>query len=113
MLQHEGHCYIFDKTSKSDHELLFWRCERKQVCKARLHSKHNDILKVVNEHSHEAAPHGLDYRTGASSLKNRIQVCFSLFKNIYCRRKGNTKLYKLKNYKPIYKYKYFSDNISA
>ena len=29
-------------------------------------------------------------------------------KNIYCRLQGNTKLYKLKNYKPIYKYKYFS-----
>ena len=28
-------------------------------------------------------------------------------KNIYCRRQGNTKLYKLKNYKPVYKYEYF------
>ena len=30
--------------------------------------------------------------------------------NFYCRIQGNTKLYKLKNYKPIYKYKYFSGN---
>ena len=33
-------------------------------------------------------------------------------KNIYCRKQGNTKLYKLKNYKPIYKHKYFSGNIN-
>ena len=29
--------------------------------------------------------------------------------NIYHRIKGNTKLYKLKNYKPIYKYEHLYD----
>ena len=28
-------------------------------------------------------------------------------KNIYCRIQGNIKLYKVKNYKPTYKYEYF------
>ena len=33
-------------------------------------------------------------------------------RNIYCTKQDNTKLYKLKKYKPIYKYKYFSGNIN-
>ena len=73
MLKPEGHCYIFDEASKSDPEILFWRCERKDVCKARLHYKTNKILKVLNEHSHEIAPHIIDYRTVATSLKNRAE----------------------------------------
>ena len=73
MLKHEGHCYIFDKASKSDPEIMFWRCERKHVCKARLHFKNNEILKVLNKHSHETAPHRIDYRTVATSLKNRAE----------------------------------------
>ena len=41
-----------------------------------------------------------------------MTICYKN-ENIYCRIQGNTKLYKLKNYKPIYKYKYFSGNLKA
>ena len=36
-----------------------------------------------------------------------MNICYKN-ENIYCRIQGNTKLYKLENYKPIYKYEYFS-----
>ena len=52
---HKGFLYVFDSTSKDDKELQFWRCEQKNRCKARLHTKAGKVQKELNSHSHEAS----------------------------------------------------------
>lgn len=51
-LLHEGFLFTFDKLSK-DHSKKFWRCELKNICKARLHTTNdNVIINEVNQHCH-------------------------------------------------------------
>ena len=51
---HNGFLDVFDKTSKTDNELKYWRCEQKNRCKARLHTKVGEVVRELNSHSHEA-----------------------------------------------------------
>ena len=51
---HTGFLYVLDKTSKTDDELKYWRCEQKNRCKARLHTKGGEVMRELNSHSHEA-----------------------------------------------------------
>ena len=43
--------YIYDK-QRIHGELTHWQCEKKGVCKARLHTKEMSIMKRTNEHLH-------------------------------------------------------------
>lgn len=49
---YKGFIYNFDKCSKSDDALKFWRCEQMGRCKGRIHTKSGEVIKVVNGHSH-------------------------------------------------------------
>ena len=46
--------YVFDKCSKMDETVKFWRCEQRGRCNRRIHTKNNMVIKEVNIHSHEA-----------------------------------------------------------
>lgn len=50
---HEGFLFVFDKRS-ADLSTKFWRCEFKNVCKARLHTStvSGQVVKVINDHNH-------------------------------------------------------------
>lgn len=50
---YEGNAYVFDKFS-ADHSTKFWRCERKNECKARLHTStdNGQVLMQKNQHNH-------------------------------------------------------------
>ena len=51
----EGFYYNFDKVSKSDPALNFWKCEeydKKGKCKARLHINKERVVKRQGEHNH-------------------------------------------------------------
>ena len=50
--QHNGFLYIFEKPSKRNPHLLFWRCEQVGRCSARLHKNDGAVVKEVNVHSH-------------------------------------------------------------
>ena len=41
-----------DGSSKVNPRLLFWRCVRKPVCEARLHTINSQLGQRMNEHSH-------------------------------------------------------------
>jgi len=51
----DGYLYVCDKCSRSGQSLLFWRCELKNECKGRVHTKNNEAAKKVNEHCHCAS----------------------------------------------------------
>ena len=51
----EGFYYNFDKVSKTDTNLTFWKCEdydKQAKCKARLHINGEEVVKSAGEHNH-------------------------------------------------------------
>ena len=39
---YEGHLFVFDKFSKIDNNIKFWRCDQGSRCNARIHTKFGD-----------------------------------------------------------------------
>ena len=70
---HDGYIYVLDKCSKSDPMVLFWRCELKNICKGRIHTKNNEVLKKVNEHCHSASAVEVKVACIKTSLKRKTQ----------------------------------------
>ncbi|XP_068205453.1 uncharacterized protein [Palaemon carinicauda] len=52
---HDGFIYIFDKSSKSDPSIKFWRCEQRGRCNGRIHTRKSNVIKNMNEHTHSAS----------------------------------------------------------
>jgi hypothetical protein len=46
-LTYEGYSYRFDKRSRDDPELLFWR--RDQKCKAMIHTRNGEVIRKVGD----------------------------------------------------------------
>ena len=59
--------YIYDK-QRIHGELTHWQCEKKGVCKARLHTKEMSIMKQTNEHLH-----GPDYHL-VTCLETKVGI---------------------------------------
>ena len=70
---HNGFLYVFDKTSKTDNELKYWRCEQKNRCKARLHTKAGEMVRELNSHSHEACAAQVEVALVKTMIKRRAQ----------------------------------------
>ena len=66
---HNGYLFIFDKLSKKDPIIKFWRCKRKNNCKARIRTKDDVVITEINEHSH-----------GASAASVEIAAIKTIFK---------------------------------
>ena len=47
----DGYIYVLDRLGADD-ITEFWRCERRRLCKARIHVANGEIVKRINEHSH-------------------------------------------------------------
>lgn len=71
-LTHEGHIYIFDKGS-ADGQTEFWRCERKDTCKGRVHVREARVCKIVNGHSHDTCAAKIEADTAITSMKRRAE----------------------------------------
>lgn len=53
---YENYVYTFDRSSGDD-DIQFWRCQAKSFnCKARLHTRNAEVIKIMNSHNHECAP---------------------------------------------------------
>ena len=66
----DGYIYIFDRHG-SDNITEFWRCERRRLCKARIHVKNGEIVKNINGHSHNADPAQVEKGKIISKIKLR------------------------------------------
>ena len=67
-----GFIYLFDKLS-SDSLKNFWRCKYKRECKARVHTGIDslEILKRINEHTHDSEAAKFEAMVAINRLKNR------------------------------------------
>ena len=66
--QHNGFVYIFEKPSKRNQDLLFWRCEQVGRCSARLHTHHGAVVKEVNVHSHNPCAASVEAAKAATKI---------------------------------------------
>ena len=51
LLVHSGYAYTVDKAGKDGVE--YWRCERRKACKGRCKTVDGEVVKTVNDHTHE------------------------------------------------------------
>ncbi|KAK4876031.1 hypothetical protein RN001_012453 [Aquatica leii] len=68
----DGYIYVFDKMSK-DNVTKFWRCEQKGRCKARLHTKGKEVIKKVNNHSHDTSAAKIEKDKVITAIKRRAE----------------------------------------
>ncbi|KAE9525972.1 hypothetical protein AGLY_013914 [Aphis glycines] len=68
----DGFIYLFDKLS-ADSLKRFWRCKYKRECKARVHTGIDslDVLKRINEHTHDSEAAKVEATVAINRLKNR------------------------------------------
>ena len=52
---HKAYLFVFDKQSKKDPGIKFWRCERMNNCKACTHTKDDVVITEIHQHSHGAS----------------------------------------------------------
>ncbi|KAM7309895.1 hypothetical protein ISCGN_006878 [Ixodes scapularis] len=62
------------KSGSELHKMTYWQCSRKLECKARAHTIDEEVVKLINEHSH--APSRLDQeaKLAYSSMKERART---------------------------------------
>ena len=70
---HNGFLYVFDKISKTDNELKYWRCEQNNLCKARVHTKAGEVVRKLNSHSHEACAAQVEIALMKTKIKRRAE----------------------------------------
>ncbi|XP_064117591.1 uncharacterized protein LOC135223014 [Macrobrachium nipponense] len=68
---HNGYLFVFDQRSKKDTSIKFWRCENKNECKARIHTKNDEVTKELNHHSHGSSALSVEVAEIKTSLKRR------------------------------------------
>ena len=69
-----GFINVFDKCSKIDETVKFWRCEQRGRCNGRIHTRNNTVIKEVNTHSHKANAVVVEVAEVKTSLK-RFMEC--------------------------------------
>ena len=74
----DGFLYIFDKYN-SEHNIKFWRCERKEECRGRIHTDlNNNFLKMVNNHIHDANIAKVEAQKIVTGIKRRAMESMEL-----------------------------------
>ncbi|MCP3665952.1 MAG: hypothetical protein GY696_26220, partial [Gammaproteobacteria bacterium] len=70
----ENYVYLKEKLS-SDGERIFWRCERKGTCRARIHTdaESGRILKHIYDHGHAADCARVEVLRSIEHLKERAE----------------------------------------
>ena len=70
---HDGFLYIFDKYSKTDISVKFWRCEQLGRCKGRIHTKDGQYLREVTKHSHDSSAVSIEVAAVMTQVKHRAE----------------------------------------
>ena len=69
----QGFIYTLNRKS---HDVEYWVCEKRGTCKARLHTRNDQVVKptdpseIPSEHSHSSDVNRVDMLKGYSNLKN-------------------------------------------
>ena len=70
---HDGYLYIFDKISKTDSNLMFWRCDQLGRCKVRIHTRFGNVVKFLNTHTHDSSPIKVEVERTTTKIKTRLE----------------------------------------
>ncbi|GCC35685.1 hypothetical protein chiPu_0014172 [Chiloscyllium punctatum] len=70
---HDGFIYIFDKLSKSDSSIKFWRCEQRGRSNGRIHTKSGTVIKTINGHTHSPSAASDQVAKLKTSLKRHAE----------------------------------------
>lgn len=70
---HDGYLFVFEKFSKVDNDLMFWRCDEMGRCKARIHTRLGMVVKEINSHTHDSSSIKVEVAKVTTKLKNRAQ----------------------------------------
>ena len=70
---HNGYLYIFDKMSKSDIAIKFWRCEQVGRCRGRIHTSDGEVVKEINTHSHISSAANIEVAAAITRVKRRAE----------------------------------------
>ena len=62
--------FIYGKQRRAG-EVIHWQCERRGVCKARIHTKGIQIIKRTNEHLHESDEHAVTCQDVMIGMKRK------------------------------------------
>jgi len=62
-----GPLYLFDKFL-ADGRIKFWRCDRKGVCKAWIHTADGRVVKRLNDHTHPGDATHIEVQKAVISL---------------------------------------------
>lgn len=68
----DGFIYIFDRMSACGSK-IFWRCERKDYCKARIHTQNGIVVKTINKHLHDSSAAKVEVDLAVTRMKRRIE----------------------------------------
>ena len=66
---------MFDNHSKKDPIIKFRQCERKNDCKARIHTEDDVVITEINEHLHGASASSVEISAIKTSLKRCGKEC--------------------------------------
>ena len=69
-----GQTYRFDKLSKADGVTKFWRCDKKNVCKARIHTLEDRVVHRIHQHTHAGDAARTEVLTAITSMKERAST---------------------------------------
>lgn len=70
---YNGYLYVFDKVSKRDGSLQFWRCEEVGRCKGRIHTRAGEVVNEINNHSHPSSAAAIQVATVVTKMKRRAE----------------------------------------
>ncbi|KAK4879528.1 hypothetical protein RN001_007674 [Aquatica leii] len=68
---HNGSLYVCDTVSKNDESVKFWRCEQKERCKARVHTRNKTVRKEINLRSHDSSAVIVEVAQFLTNVKKR------------------------------------------
>ena len=70
---HDGYLYIFDRISKTDSSLMFWKCDQLGRCKVRIHTRLGNAVKILNTDTHDSSPIQVQVERTTTKIKTRAE----------------------------------------
>ena len=68
---HNDYIYVFDRCRSGDPSIKFWRCERKNSCKGRIHTKDGEVINEINQHGHGSSAASVEAAHVKCAIKHR------------------------------------------
>lgn len=70
---HDGYIYRFDKSSKTQDQVKFWRCHEDGRCRARIHTLEREVIKRINEHTHPPSAIAIEVENVLTDARDRAE----------------------------------------